>query len=183
MASLLLRPDILPREVRPKNLYLNPNKMAIDFAKLLERSDVRRWAEENYPDDYPTLVSEEGEEYANSCLQDWLHDNLEDGFDQVFCLAWDGNFPGNSGALYVQEWRGLYFITSSDYDPSGPYQSLEEALEQDYFMVETANPEISGGLPIEQLISIARGVCGEDDNIRINDVLYGWKDGELVALK
>ena len=77
----------------------------------------------------------------------------------------------------------MFFITSSDYDPSGPYQSIDEALEQDYFEVETANPEISGSLPLAQLISIARGVCGEDETVSINDVVYGWKDGELVAIK
>ncbi len=149
---------------------------------MLERPDVRQWAQENFPDDYPTLVREEGAEYANSCLRDWLHDNLADAFDQVLCLAWDGDFPGNSGALYVQEWRGLYFISSSDYDPSGPYQSLEEALEQDYFAVETANPEVSGSLPLAQLLAIAQGICGEDDTVRVNDVLYGWKAGEFVVM-
>ena len=161
----------------------NYNNMAYDFAKILQRPDIRQWAEESFPDDYPTLLREEGAEYANDCLHDWLHDNFEDGFDQVLCLAWDGDFPGNSGALYVQEWRGLYFITSSDYDSSGPYLTLDEALEQDYFAVETANPEVSGSLPPEQLLSIAKGVCGEDETVQVNDVVYGWKDGKFVKME
>jgi len=156
--------------------------MSIDYKKVLENSEVLAWAKGACPD-YQDNVDSDGEEFAQELLEDWLADNLLDRADQVFCLAWDGNFPGNSGALYVQERHGLYFITSSDYDPSGPYQSLDEALEQDYFMVETANPEISGSLPLEQLISIASGVCGEDETVSINDVVYGWQDGELVAIK
>jgi hypothetical protein len=38
-------------------------------------------------------------------------------------------------------------------------------------------------LPLEQLVSIASGVCGEDETVSINDVVYGWQDGELVAIK
>ena len=156
--------------------------MAIDYQKVLENPEVLAWAKGACPD-YQDNVDSDGEEYAKELLEDWLRDNLLDRADQVLCLAWDGDFPGNSGALYVQEAKGMFFITSSDYDPSGPYQSLDEALEQDYFEVETANPEISGSLPLAQLISIASGVCGEDETVSINDVVYGWQDGELVAIK
>ena len=156
--------------------------MAIDYQKVLENPEVLAWAKAACPD-YQVIVDSDGEEYAKEQLEDWLADNLLDHADQVLCLAWDGDFPGNSGALYVQEAKGMFFITSSDYDPSGPYQSIDEALEQDYFAVETANPEISGALPLEKLISIASGVCGEDETVSINDVVYGWQDGELVAIK
>lgn len=156
--------------------------MAIDYQKVLENPEVLAWAKAACPD-YLVNVDSEGEEYAKEQLEDWLQDNLLDHAVEVLCLAWDGDFPGNSGALYVQEAQGMFFITSSDYDPSGPYQSIDEALEQDYFAVETANPEISGALPLEKLISIASGVCGEDETVSINDVVYGWQDGELVAMR
>jgi len=155
--------------------------MAIDFKKVLGNPEVLAWAK-GACEDYQDYVDSDGEECAKEILEDWLQNNLFDHANQVLCLAWDGNFPGNSGALYVQESKGMFFITSSDYDPSGPYMSLDEALEKDYFAIETANPEISGSLPLEQLISIARGVCGKDQTVRINDDVYGWQDGELVAI-
>lgn len=156
--------------------------MAIDYQKVLENPEVLAWAQAACPD-YQDNVESDGEAYAKEQLEDWLQDNLLDCADQVLCLAWDGDVSGNSGALYVQEAKGMFFITSSDYDPSGPYQSIDEALEEDYFAVETANPEISGALPLEKLISIASGVCGEDEKVSINDVVYGWQDGELIAIK
>jgi hypothetical protein len=156
--------------------------MAIDYQKVLENPEVLAWAQAACPD-YQDNVESDGEAYAKEQLEDWLMNNLLDRADQVLCLAWDGDFPGNSGALYVQEAKGMFFISSSDYEPSGPYQSVDEALEEDYFAVETANPELSGALPLEKLISIARGVCADSETISINDVVYGWKDGELVAVK
>lgn len=156
--------------------------MAIDYQKVLENPEVLAWAQAACPD-YQDNVESDGEAYAKEQLEDWLMNNLLDRADQVLCLAWDGDFPGNSGALYVQEAKGMFFISSSDYEPSGPYQSVDEALEEDYFAVETANPELSGALPLEKLISIARGVCADGETISINDVVYGWKDGELVAVK
>lgn len=156
--------------------------MAIDYQKVLENPEVLAWAQAACPD-YQDNVESDGEAFAKEQLEDWLMNNLLDRADQVLCLAWDGDFPGNSGALYVQEAKGMFFISSSDYEPSGPYQSVDEALEEDYFAVETANPELSGALPLEKLISIARGVCGDGETISINDVAYGWKDGELVAIK
>lgn len=156
--------------------------MAIDYQKVLENPEVLAWAKTVCPD-YQANVDSDGEAYAQEELEDWLQDNLLDRAVEVLCLAWDGDFSGNSGALYVHEAQGMFFISSSDYDPSGPYQSIDEALEQDYFAVETANPEISGALLLEKLISIARGVCGEDETVSINDVVYGWQGGELVAIK
>lgn len=156
--------------------------MAIDYQKVLENPEVLAWAQAACPD-YQDNVESDGEAFAKEQLEDWLMNNLLERADQVLCLAWDGDFPGNSGALYVQEAKGMFFISSSDYEPSGPYQSIDEALEADYFAVETANPELSGALPLEKLISIARGVCGEDETISINDVVYGWEDGELVPIK
>ncbi len=156
--------------------------MAIDYQKVLENPEVLAWAQAACPD-YQDNVESDGEAYAKEQLEDWLMNNLLDRADQILCLAWDGDFPGNSGALYVQEAKGMFFISSSDYEPSGPYQSVDEALEEDYFAVETANPELSGALPLKKLISIARGVCADGETISINDVVYGWKDGELVAVK
>ena len=156
--------------------------MAIDYQKVLENPEVLAWAKTTCQD-YQDNVESDGEAYAKEELEDWLQDNLLEHAAEVLCLAWDGDFSGNSGALYVQEALGMFFISSSDYDPSGPYQSIDEALEADYFAVETANPEISVALPMEKLISIARGVCADGETISINDVVYGWKDGELVAVK
>ena len=59
-------------------------------------------------------------------LCDAVIDIMHEQGNNVFCLGWDGNHPGGSGANYVNEWNGLYFITSSDYDPEGPFSSPKD---------------------------------------------------------
>jgi hypothetical protein len=72
--------------------------MSIDYEKVLEKPEVLAWAKAACPD-YQDNVDSDGEEFAKEQLEDWLRDNLLDRADQVLCLAWDGNFPGNSGAI------------------------------------------------------------------------------------
>jgi hypothetical protein len=55
---------------------------------------------------------------------DAIWDLVQEEAATVFCLGWDGDFPGGSGAVYVNEWNGVYFVTSSDFDPEGPFSSL-----------------------------------------------------------
>lgn len=153
--------------------------MAIDYQKVLENPEVLAWAQAACPD-YQGYVDSDGEAFALEQLADWLPDNLLEHADQVLCLAWDGDFPGNSGALYVQETKGMFFISSSDYEPSGPYLTLDEVLDKDYFEITTPNPELSGSIPHDLMILVAAGVCDEDSTILINDVTYLWHEGKLV---
>ena len=100
----------------------------------------------------------------------------------VLTLAWDGNFPGNSGAIWVCRWKGLYFVSSSDYDPEGPFSSLEEALGLECFHIETSNPELTSTvLPLSKLQQLARPLLGENgDAIMINGTPFVFRGERLV---
>ncbi len=66
--------------------------------------------------------------------ENWLvNDGMSDA-KIVFTLSWDSSMPGSCGASWINEWRGLYFFTSSDLDPMGPFTSLEEALGVEYLL-------------------------------------------------
>lgn len=103
--------------------------------------------------------------------------SIEGVFDghgkQVLCLAWDGLIPGSAGAVWVTEYAGLYLVTSSDYEPEGPFATLDDALLCDLFMVTTSNPELSSTvLTTEKLLRIASGVVDNDNGGTI------WINGE-----
>jgi hypothetical protein len=116
-------------------------------------------------------------------LFDAVIDIVHEQGNSVFCLGWDGNYPGGSGANYITEWNGLYFITSSDYDPEGPFDSLEEALESDCFGGPTSQPELwSTVLSESELKQIAlRYVSEEGDEVCINDERFVLRNGALLA--
>ena len=116
-------------------------------------------------------------------LCDAVIDIMHQQGNHVFCLGWDSNHPGGSGANYVNEWNGLYFITSSDYDPEGPFSSLEEALDSDCFGGPTSQPELSSSVLSEtELKEIAlRYVSEEGDEVRINDERFVLRNGALLC--
>ena len=100
----------------------------------------------------------------------------------VLSLGWDGAFPGASGAIWVTCWKGLYFCRSSDLGPEGPFNSLDLALELDWFTMATSNPDLaSDHLPLAELLSIGRGLLAEEgEAITINGKPYCLRGGELV---
>ena len=143
--------------------------MAIDFHALLRRDDVRAAL---------------GSDKLSKALQneDFLWDTIcEDGND-VLTLAWDGNFPGGSGANYIREWNGLYFFSSSDHEEEGPFESLEGVLALDYFhLPSTPQPELDSPiLPLERLLELARDlVSSEGDQILLNKKRFVLSGGKL----
>ena len=143
--------------------------MAIDYEtlarKLLDRGLISNEKYADYLDD-----------------EDDLSDDVLGGAT-VLSLGWDGHFPGNSGALWVREWKGFYFFSSSDIESEGPFESLDDVLDLEWFTVAASEPELdSKTLPLDKLLSIGKGfVAEEGDRIHINGTLYVLKDGELVA--
>jgi hypothetical protein len=117
-------------------------------------------------------------------LCDAVIDILHDQGNNVFCLGWDGDHPGGSGANNVIEWGGMYFINSSDYDDEGPFDSLDEALQTDCFGGPTCKPELSSSVLAEaELKEIAlRYVSDEGDEVRINDQRYILRNGALHSV-
>lgn len=71
-------------------------------------------------------------------------DRIIDRGDCVFTHDWDTNSPGGgAGSEQVYCWKGEYAIASTDYGDSGPFDSLEEALqEQDLLLVTGATTSI-----------------------------------------
>ena len=114
--------------------------------------------------------------------EDYLPNLILDEAEDVLTLAWDGDFPGNSGANYLTRWHGLYFLRSSDLDPAGPFASLDQALDLECFAVPTANPQLwSKVLPLRRLLSVAQGLLGEEgESVVVNDRPYVLRGGKLV---
>jgi hypothetical protein len=105
--------------------------------------------------------------------------------NHVLTLAWEGGgMPGTSGVTSVSVWRGLHFVTSSDYDDEGPYASLEETLARHpSFETPTTEAELtSETIPLELLLEIAKALVPEDgDTIRVNGTTYIRKGGGFVS--
>ena len=102
----------------------------------------------------------------------------------VFTLCWDGGGMLGSGVLSVSEWKGFYFIGSTDFDSEGPFRSLDEALNHEYFKRQAPNPELRCNvLQSHQLFAFARRLVGEEDHrrVRINGKFHELKGGQWVA--
>lgn len=115
--------------------------------------------------------------------EDFLPNLICERAEPVLSLDWDGGAPGCSGAVWIQRWRGFYFIKSSDYEPEGPFDSVDEALGHDAFSTTTYRPELnSETLPLKTLLEVGMGLINEEgDEIWINRERYVLTGGELVA--
>jgi hypothetical protein len=112
-----------------------------------------------------------------------LEADFERSLKPVLGLEWDGGLCGGGG-LWVSEWLGLFFMSSSDFDSEGPFDSLDELMELDWFHVVAYRPSLtSTSIPLPELLSIARNLVGEEeDEILINRARYILKNEELVPL-
>lgn len=136
----------------------------------------------------PELLEEHGlsrEQVANgefwhTSLSDQIWDEIYE--NTVFCVGWDGSFPGTSGAHWIQEWKGLYFFTSSDIDPLGPFESLADALECEYLGGSYFSELSSSEMSTQELVELAMRWDSEQTNdlIDINGELFIWMDGKLA---
>jgi hypothetical protein len=97
-------------------------------------------------------------------------DTIAEEATRVLTLVWDGEGPAHSGAVWISKWHDTYFVQSSDYDPSGPFDSLDDALEEEPFTYEgTPKPKLTSSvLDLKQLKKIARKVGTQGKIIRIN---------------
>ena len=118
---------------------------------------------------------------------DVVHDAMSESFldnaDVILTLGWDGTIPGSAGAVWVNQLQHVLVVTSTDYAPQGPFESIEQALECECFHRPTPRPELySDLLPLDQLVKIAHGVVDweNDAEIWINSELYVNDNGRLV---
>jgi len=98
---------------------------------------------------------------------DELYEVVYEGYshlaESILVLSWDGDGPSCSGASWIKGLDGVYMVYSSDYEPSGPYLALSDALDEDTFHRVTSSPEIvSKTLPKAELLNIAEDLVDED---------------------
>lgn len=118
----------------------------------------------------------------DECVEDWFwNDILMPQSETVLTVGWDGGMPGHGGAIWHQCWRGIFYATSSDMDPQGPYDTLDEAMDCYGSELTESNEVYSDVLPEHELIAfVARHAAPDIYGITINDRPYVLRDGLLV---
>ena len=104
--------------------------------------------------------------------------------DAAFSLKWDGGSPINTGGIWITQWLGRYFVSSSDYEDEGPFDALEDALGCECFEGGAPNAELdSTELGLERLKQLAINILNAEDyqdKIKINGDVYLLENGELA---
>lgn len=118
---------------------------------------------------------------------DIAHDAIFNAFRNnavsVMSLGWDGDGIASSGVVWVDQLQDVYIVMSSEYDPQGPFDSIEQALDCECFKVPTQNPDlVSKSMPLDQSLKIANGLVDWEngEGIWINSERYVIASGELV---
>lgn len=135
------------------------------------------------------IASIERDELIEADDSDALSDVADEVFRQaartVLTLGWDGDFPGASGAIWIEAVEDVFLVVHPDVDTYGPFENIEEAVKEEHFHIPTSNPELhSDELPTEILMSIARDVVewDNDGEVWINKSLYASIGNELVRI-
>jgi hypothetical protein len=136
--------------------------MAIDYKALLDNPKVRlalgrrRFAKAAEDNDYLLdCISEEGKTLLT--------------------------LSNDDGGNFISEWCGLYFVTSTEYEPEGPFESLHGALTEERFSLEIREPEIrSEVVPLTTLKEMGKAIASEGEAVFINFTRYVLRDGSLV---
>jgi hypothetical protein len=136
--------------------------MAIDYQALLQNPKVR-------------LALGRGRFAKAAEDNDCLLDIISEEGRTLLTLSND------EGGSFLSEWCGLYFVTSTEYEPEGPYETLKEALSDERFSLEISEPEIrSEVVPLPTLKKIGKAVVSEGEAVFINFTRYVLRDGSLV---
>jgi hypothetical protein len=136
--------------------------MAIDYKALLDNPNVRlalgrrRFAKAAENNDYLLdIISEEGRTLLT--------------------------FSNEEGGNFLSEWCGFYFVTSTEYEPNGPFESLDGALTEERFWLQIREPEIRSEIvPLPKLKAIGNAVASEGEAVFINGTRYVLSGGKLV---
>lgn len=126
----------------------------------------------------PAFLSDKSAAERQEFLDDpaLMQEAMSEEASSVLTLGWDGDFPGGSGVVTIREWKGTYFISSSDYDDLGPYSSIDEALANEVFHCPTSHAELySSIVSLDRLMEIGVHLVGDGEPysvIRINDQDY-----------
>ena len=120
--------------------------------------------------------------FDHEAFFDLVWNEIQEEMETVLSVGWDGGYmSGSSGAVWFQRWRGIYVMTSSDMDPEGPFESLDEVLNHEFICRPIANADIdSTCIPQAQLLELARQmVQDEGDTVEVNGQMFVLAEGAL----
>lgn len=116
-------------------------------------------------------------------MLDCIRNAFDAKAEEVLHFFWDGSTPMcSTGSTWLRAVGDICVCTSTDWETSGPYESIREALNTaDSFQTEANDPGLeSSHLSHKELLSLARRLCQEECRVHINGDEYGWKAGKLV---
>ena len=122
-------------------------------------------------------------EYGVPDMLDCIRNAFDACAEEVLQFFWDGTTPlSGSGSTLLRAVGDICVCTSTDWETSGPYESIKEALNTaDSFQTDANDPGLnSSHLSEKELLSLARRLCPEECRVHINGDEYGWKAGKLV---
>jgi hypothetical protein len=116
-------------------------------------------------------------------LIDCVRDAFAATSEEVLQFYWDGSTPLScAGSTWLRAVGDVCVCTSTDWEASGPYESIEHALSSaDSLLTQATDPGLeSSYMSEDELLCLARRLCPLECRVRINGSEYGWKDGKLV---
>ena len=100
----------------------------------------------------------------------------------VLSFRWTDEWNPDGGDINIVRWNGLYRI-NSDIGPVGPFSSLEDALDHEFFYYATSDVELScSELPLDELLEIAMRLVEEGGEIVVNDQAFKRSRDALTSL-
>jgi hypothetical protein len=140
----------------------------LSFKDLMENADLRA----HFITDAETTEEDLGDALKDETVSDLLF-NLKEHFE-VF------NYATENGHCEVIEWRGYYFSGSEWEELTGPFQTLDEALDPIRYLLEcgdeidteSATHIVDSKWPDKQTFEIIRRIVSVGDLVEVNGVKY-----------
>ena len=140
----------------------------LSFKDLMENAELRA----HFITDAETTEEDLGDALKDETVSDLLF-NLKEHFE-VF------NYATENGHCEVIEWRGYYFSGSEWEELTGPFQTLDEALDPIRYLLEcgdecdteSAEHTVESKLPDNQTFEIIRRLVSVDDTVEVNGTKY-----------
>ena len=144
----------------------------LSFKDLMENAELRA----HFITDAETTDEDLRDALKDDALSDLLF-NLKERFE-VF------NYATENGHCEVIEWRGYWFSGSEWEELTGPFQTLDEALDPIRYMLEcgdevdteSATHIVDSKWPNKQTFEVIRRIVSVGDCVEVNGVKYRRSD-------
>ena len=148
----------------------------LSLKDLMKNAELRA----HFITDAETTDEDLGYALKDDTVSDLLF-NLKEQFE-VF------NYATENGHCEVIEWRGYYFSGSEWEELTGPFQTLDEALDPIRYLLEcgdeidteSATHIVVSKWPDKQTFEVIRRIVSVDDTVEVNGVKYRRKKSEFV---